>query len=417
MKNIIKLLTVAGLTCTMALPQAGSSRAELELKIERADLKDPVASGVLSRARFQRGNLPRGNGVNRPAIARTISTPISSVVNVRGMESNAISGFGVVTGLAGTGDSGDLVKNFMANNLRLYGMTVDATTLSSKNMAVVRVEAEIPPGAKPGSMIHVRVSTIGDAKSIVNGSLANCELFGPNFNFVYATASGPIITNAQSASGESGSSTKNHNNVGVLTGKVQRDVPTSITNSHGFIHLDAKRGQSTFGNMIAIADVINHMYPGAATVHTDGRTVKIAVPVDLPESAHVAYLNSFLKQEIESDNAPRVVINERTGVIVIGGDVRLRPGAVAHGAIVVTVAESPQVSQPGALSGGTTETVARTDILIDEEPGALTAIPEAVTLQEVVDVLNVLGASPRDLISILTALSDGDLLVADIRRL
>ncbi|MFT5058772.1 MAG: flagellar P-ring protein precursor FlgI, partial [Planctomycetota bacterium] len=105
------------------------------------------------------------------------------------------------------------------------------------------------------------------------------------------------------------------------------------------------------------------------------------------------------------------------GVIVIGGDVRLRPGAIAHGAIVVTVAETPQVSQPGGLSGGTTSVAPRTDILVVEEPGALTAIPEAVTLQEVVDVLNVLGASPRDLISILTAMSDGGLLVADIRRL
>jgi flagellar P-ring protein precursor FlgI len=207
--------------------------------------------------------------------------------------------------------------------------------------------------------------------------------------------------------------------VGFLSsgGKVQREVPTSITSEHGFIYLDSKKGQGTFTNMIAVAETINRMYPGAAEVKTDGRTVKVAVPSDLPEGTHVAYLNSFLKQEIQSDNAPRVIVNERTGVIVIGGDVRLRPGAIAHGAIVVTVAESPQVSQPAPLSGGTTETAARTDISINEEAGALTAIPEAVTLQEVVDVLNVLGASPRDLISILAAMSDGGLLVADIKRL
>ena len=419
MNNFIKYIAIAGLTCGLSFAQGAGSRPDVRVKVDASNLEAPANTGQVSRARFNRGNRAGGPGINRPVIAKTLSTPIGSVVRVRGMESNVVSGFGVVTGLAGTGDSGDLVKKFMANNLRNYGMTVDATTLSSKNMAVVRVEAVIHPGGKPGDLIDARVSTIGDAKSLVGGVLWECELFGPNYNYVYATASGPVTLNAQSASGESGSATKNHNNVGLLPsgGKVQREIPTSITSEHGFIHLDAKKGQGTFGNLLEVSDAINQLYPGAATVKTDGRTVKVAIPMDLPESAHVAFLNSFLKREIMTDNAPRVIINERTGVIVIGGDVRLRPGAIAHGAIVVTVAETPQVSQPGGLSGGTTETTSRTDILIEEEPGALTAIPEAVTLQEVVDVLNVLGASPRDLISILSAMSDGGLLVADIRRL
>ncbi|MFT4648394.1 MAG: flagellar P-ring protein precursor FlgI [Planctomycetota bacterium] len=419
MKNIIKNLAVVGLSSTLVFAQGARSQADVRVKLDSSSLQTPADSGLVSRARYSRPNQPTGPGVNRPVIAKTLSTPIGSVVSVRGMEFNAVSGFGVVTGLAGTGDTGDLVKNFMANNLRNFGMTVDATKLSSKNMAVVRVEAEIPPGAKPGNTIDVRVSTIGDAKSLSGGVLWDCELFGPNYNYVYATAQGPITINATSTAGDAGSTTKNHNNVGLLPsgGKVQTEVPTSITSKHGFIHLDSKKGQGTFGNMIAVAETINRMYPNAAVVKTDGRTVQVAVPLDLPESGHVAYLNSFLKREIQSDNAPRVIINERTGVIVIGGDVRLRPGAIAHGAIVVTVAETPQVSQPGGLSGGTTSVAPRTDILVVEEPGALTAIPEAVTLQEVVDVLNVLGASPRDLISILTAMSDGGLLVADIRRL
>ncbi len=419
MKSTIHFMAIIALTSPLMLAQGAGSSRNLELEVSSSDLQEPAASGLVSRSRFNRGTSPKGPGIGRPVVAKTLSTPVSSVVAVRGMENNVVAGFGVVTGLAGTGDSGDLVKSFMGNDLRNFGVAIDPTTLSSKNLAVVRVEAEIPAGAKPGALINVRVSTIGDAKSLVGGTLDRCELFGPNYNFVYATASGPVSLNAQSASGESGSATKNHNNVGVLAsgGKVQREVPTSITSEHGYIHLDAKTGQGTFGNMLAVAAAVNRLYPNAATVQTDGRTVKVAVPVDIPESAHVQYLHSFMKQEIQSDNDPRVIINERTGVIVIGGDVRLRPGAIAHGAIVITVAETPQTSQPSALSGGTSETNPRTDILINEEPGALTAIPEAVTLQEVVDVLNVLGASPRDLISILMSMSDGGLLVADIRRL
>ncbi|MCA9001873.1 MAG: flagellar basal body P-ring protein FlgI [Planctomycetes bacterium] len=417
MKKVFQYMAIAALATPLVAAQR--SRTSLEVNMDNLQSGNSGGAGLTSRARYQRNNQPTGPGVNRPVYSKFIRTPISGVVYVRGMETNAISGFGVVTGLAGTGDSGDLVKSFMANSLRNYGIPVDATTLSSKNMAVVRVEAEIGPGDKPGALIDVRVSTIGDAKSLVGGVLANCELFGPNYDYVYATASGPVTNNAQSASGEAGSSSKNHNTVAIMSfgGKVEREVPTSITSDHGYIHLDAKKGQGTFSNMLAVADAVNRMYPGAAEVMTDGRTVKVAVPADLPESQHVAYLNSFLTQEIESDNAPRVIVNERTGVIVIGGDVRLRPGAIAHGAIVVTVAETPQVSQPNPLSGGTTETAPRTDISITEEAGALTAIPEAVTLQEVVDVLNVLGASPRDLISILAAMSDGGLLVADIKRL
>ncbi len=285
MKNIFKQMAIGAMTCTLVLGQGTATNPEVKVKLDGSSLEESAHSGLVSRSRFQRGTNPKGGGINRPVIAKTLSTPVGSVVSVRGMEANVIAGFGVVTGLAGTGDSGDLVKNFMANNLRNYGMAVDATTLSSKNMAVVRVEAEIPPGAKPGALINVRVSTIGDAKSLVGGILDRCELFGPNYNFVYATASGPIMLNALSASGESGSATKNHTNVGVLPsgGKVQVEVPTSITNAHGFIHLDAKVGQGTFGNMIAVAAAINKLYPNAATVQTDGRTVKVAVPLDVPE--------------------------------------------------------------------------------------------------------------------------------------
>jgi flagellar P-ring protein precursor FlgI len=154
-----------------------------------------------------------------------------------------------------------------------------------------------------------------------------------------------------------------------------------------------------------------------AEAETDGKTVRVRMPHDLPERDHVAYLSSILDLEVESDDLARVIVNERSGVIVMGGSVRLRPGAVAHGNLTVTIAETAEASQPGPLSAGTTQRLDRSDVAIEEEDGALVLVPGAATLSEVVEVLNVLGATPRDLISILEAMSQGGLLVAEIRRL
>ncbi|MEZ5975006.1 MAG: flagellar basal body P-ring protein FlgI [Planctomycetota bacterium] len=418
MKRLLLLSLGLG---ALFLLRGGSVGAQdkVVVKTDPIALTQEALPGTLSTATYKRPPREIGQVPTTGLAHKTMLAPISSVVGVRGIEENTIFGFGIVTGLAGTGDSGDLVKEFMSNEMLRFGHQIDPGSLSSKNIAVVRVESEIPSGAKPGQRLDVRVSTLGDATSLTGGNLGLCELFDPTYEIVFATAAGPITVGGFAASGDAGSSTKNHPTVGILPGggKVEKGVPTQITDEHGYILLDAKKGQSTFGNMVAVAEAVNRLYPKAAEVLPDGSTVKVAVPADLPASAHVAYLNTILKQEIETDNKPRVVVNERTGVIVIAGDVRLRPGAIAHGAIVVTVAENPQASQPSPLSGGVTEVLPRTNVNIEEEAGSLTPIPEAVTLQEVVDVLNVLGASPRDLISILTAMSDGGLLVAEIRRL
>jgi flagellar P-ring protein precursor FlgI len=265
----------------------------------------------------------------------------------------------------------------------------------------------------------VTVSAIGDATSLQGGLLTLTELSDITGRFVYATASGPVTVGGFQASGEGATATKNHVTVGTLPegGKVEREVPTTIVSDHGFIYLDARLGQDSLGNIVRVTDAINDLYPQAASAMPDGKTVKVEVPTDLPESAHAAYLHSILRQEIESENLARVIVNERTGVIVMGGDVRLRPGAIAQGGLTVTIAESPEVSQPGPLSAGTTRVLPRTALNVEEENNALVMVPGAVTLQEVVDVLNVLGTTPRDLIGILQAMSQGGLLVAEIRRM
>jgi flagellar P-ring protein precursor FlgI len=222
-----------------------------------------------------------------------------------------------------------------------------------------------------------------------------------------------------SVEGEAARATKNHTTVGTMPhgGKIQTEVPTRIVSELGFIYLDLRSGQDTFGNLVRIVDAINALYPGVAVAARDGKTARVEVPIDLPPDQHLSYLTRILSQEVETDNLARVVINERTGVIVMGGDVRIRPGAIAHGGLIVTIAETSEVSQPGPFSQGQSERVERTALDVQEENNALVLIESAVTLSEVVEVLNVLGATPRDLISILTAMSDGGLLVAEIRRM
>jgi flagellar P-ring protein precursor FlgI len=212
---------------------------------------------------------------------------------------------------------------------------------------------------------------------------------------------------------------KNQVTVGMVSGggKVERTLVSDIVSAHGFIYLDLRAAQSSFANLVRIVDAINGIFPTAAEAATDGRTVKVRVPGDLPQSAHVAYLDAILRLEVEPSMQPYVVVNERAGAIVIGEGVRLRSGAVALGGLTVTIAESPETSQPGPLSGGTTQTNPRTDIAVEEANNGLVEVPGAVTLHEVVEVLNVLGTTPRDLIQILEAMHQAGLLLAEVRRM
>jgi flagellar P-ring protein precursor FlgI len=356
-------------------------------------------------------------GLSRPT--GDFTTPIASLAAVRGQEDNTVIGIGLVTGLSGTGDTTDAGKTLISNLLRTRNIRLDIQALSSKNVAIVEVDCALTAGIKPGRRVDVTVSAIGDATSLVGGTLLLTELTEITGQTVYVTASGPLTVGGFTAEGQAASATKNHTTVGMLAGggKVEREVPTALVNEHGYIYLDLKSGFDTLGNCVRITDAINALYPHSAAASGDGKSIQVSVPRDLPESMHAAYLQSMLEREIVSKNVARVLISERTGTIVMGGDVRLRPGAIAQGAITVTIAETPQTSQPGPLSNGKTKTNPRTSIDVNEENNALVFVPGAVTLQEVVDVLNVLGTTPRDLITILEAMAQGGLLEAEIRRM
>lgn len=344
---------------------------------------------------------------------------IDRLVGVRGLEDNNVSGIGLVVGLAGTGDSIDAAKKLLQNVLLTRNVHVDLGELASKNIAIVEVEAQLPAGLKPGRKLDVTVSAIGDATSLVGGVLLFTELLDATGRAVYATASGPMTVGGFQASGQGSTAVRNHTTVGTLPGggKVEREVPTSVVSENGLVHLDLIAERDGLANAVRIAQSVNELHPGAAYALPDGRSVEVQVPDDLTERDILGFVQNILSREVAVDVIPRVVVNERTGTIVLGGNVRLRAGAIAHGSITVTIAESPVTSQPGPFSRGVTTVTPRTQLDVDEEAGRLVLIPAAVTLRDVVEVLDVLGATPRELVSILEAMAQGGLLEAEIRRM
>ena len=398
-------------------PPQAPARGEPEVKLLTGGVEAPRQPETVSRSAYGAGTptlarVPKDVGVD-------FRSRIDRLVGVRGLEENNISGIGLVVGLAGTGDSIDAAKKLLQNLLLTRNLFVDVQELASKNIAVVEVAAQLPAGLKPGRKLDVTVSTIGDAVSLVGGVLLFTELTDATGRTVYATASGPVTVGGFQASGQAGSATRNHTTVGTLPGggKVEREVETSIISENGLVHFDLLVERDGLANAVRIAESVNEVFPGSAFALPDGRSVEVQVPMDLPERDLVAFVHGLLSREVVVDVTPRVVVNERTGTIVLGGNVRLRSGAIAHGSITVTIAESPVTSQPGPFSAGQTVVTPRTELDVQEEAGRIVMIPAAVTLRDVVEVLDVLGATPRELVSILEAMAQGGLLEAEIRRM
>jgi flagellar P-ring protein FlgI len=340
---------------------------------------------------------------------------VGDLAAVRGQENNVVQGIGLVTGLSGTGDSSNAARRAILNLLRTQDINLQLQDVGSANVAMVLVQATLEPGIKQGRAMDVRASSLNDCKSLVGGVLLNTVLTTMDGLTVYGTASGPITTGAFSAEGGGASATRNHLTVGTipLGGTVQRDVPTQLVSDHGYIYLDMRALKGSFGNAARMAAVINELYPRAA-VPQDAMTVAVRVPDDLPRQDHVAYVSSILARELEPEAFARVVLNERTGVIVMGEGVRITRGAITKGNLTVTIANNDEASQPGPLSDGETVVLPRTTLLLEEEDRALTIVNGAVTLQEVVEVLNVLGVTPRDMIQILQSMAQSGMLHAEI---
>jgi len=327
---------------------------------------------------------------------------IKDVVDVEGARPNQLTGIGLVMGLAGTGDRSPMTMQMMRNMLQHHGITVDERSMRSRNVAVVSLTAELPPFVRPGQTININVSTLGDARSLQGGTLLQTPLRAADGQ-VYAVAQGSVIVGGFDAAGAGAATTRNIPTAGRIPGGaiVERDVPAAIAVG-GQMALLLRNPDFTTAQRIT--DAINSMF-GSVARPTDAGRVVINLPKQF-SSSPTAFMARLEMLEIQPDSTARVAINERTGTVVMGGDVRISSVAVAHGNLTVTVAEDPTVVQPAPFGGGVTAVEQRTDITVEEDGASFIAMPATTTVRELVRVVNAIGASPRDVIAILEAINE-----------
>ncbi len=347
-----------------------------------------------------------------PALAN--AGRIKDVARWEGVEANPIVGIGVVVGLQGTGDGGLATREMLRNAMSALEMEIDPSALKSKNAALVSVTASLPPFARQGNRIDVTVSSLGDARALTGGTLLATTLRDVEGRAVWAVAQGPLVIGGFSAAAGGGGRQKNHTTTGrVPSGaKVVREITPALLN-RDVLRLSLR--DADFSTAVSVSRVINARVLGDFAHALDSGTVEVKVPAQyqgrVPEL--VAALDIL---NVVVDAPARVVVNERTGTVVMGSQVRIAPVAVAHGGLSIEVDTDVGVSQPGALSGGETVIVEDTDVSIEEETADL-QILGGVSIGEVVGSLNQLGVSPRDLISILQAIRAAGALDAEIEVL
>lgn len=343
---------------------------------------------------------------------------IKDLVNVNGVRANKIIGFGLVIGLANTGDQATNVFfsiQTMVNMLQKLGVTVPqdrVNQLQFKNAATVMVTTELPAFARQGDRIDVVVSSLGDSRSLQGGTLLMTPLKGAD-SITYAVAQGPVSIGGFSVQGQAQGIQKNHPNVGRIVGGgiVEKELP-EFFNRKKEISLSLKTTDFTTGSRIAKA--INFKMKDVFAEPIDGRTIRVKVPKFYLNNVP-GFVTKIETLEVEPDTVAKVIIDERTGTVVMGENVRISTVAVAHGNLFVQITETPEVSQPGPLSSGQTAVVPRTGVAVEETEDRLLIVPKGVGIGEVVNALNAIGVTPRDLIAILQAIKASGSLHAELQ--
>ena len=343
------------------------------------------------------------------------ATRIKEVAAVQGVRSNQLVGYGLVIGLDGTGDQttqAPFTTQGLQSMLQQLGVTLPAgTSMQLKNVAAVIVTASLPAFAQPGQNIDVDVSSIANAKSLRGGTLVATPLKGADGQ-VYAIAQGNMIVGGAGAAAGGSKVTINHLSAGRIPegASVERAVPTPLSQGDT---LELDLSSADYATARAVANAIN-ANKGAGTARAlDGRVIKVKAPTDA--DARVNFLADLENLDIAlSAPAAKIVMNARTGSIVMNQAVTLAPCAVAHGSLSVTINSNPQVSQPAPNSGGQTVVTDKTDIAISSQAGSLVNMPAGTKLADVVKALNALGATPQDLLAILQAMKSAGALTADI---
>ena len=337
---------------------------------------------------------------------------IKDIASFSGVRDNQLIGYGLVVGLSGTGDktSSVFTMRSMVNMLERMGVSVDMRQMKPKNVAAVMVTAKMPVSAKPGTRLDVTVSSLGDATSLLGGVLLQTPLTGVDGK-IYGLAQGSMTLGGFTVEGEAASATKNITTVGMIPGGalVERSVPFEFNDQDKLtLHLR----QPDFSTSMQIAERLNAAMGGQFANAIDGASVDLNVPAEYRGNL-VPLMASVENIEITPDSPAKVVVDEKTGTVVLGRDVRISRAAVAHGNLSVLITEYQDVSQPGPFSSGDTVVTPQTEINVNEQNRRLMMV-EGATLQELVDGLNAIGATPRDLITILRTLKTAGALHAEL---
>ncbi len=343
------------------------------------------------------------------------ATRIKEIASVQGVRSNQLVGYGLVVGLDGTGDqttSAPFTTQSINSLLQQMGVTVPAgVSMQLKNVAAVMVTAQLPAFAQPGQPIDVNVSSLANAKSLRGGTLIATPLKGADGQ-IYALAQGNLIVGGAGASAGGSKVQINHLSAGRIPegATVERAVATPL-NQGSVLQLDLSA--SDYNTARQVARAINTRMGGSVAQAVDGRRVQVAMP-ESPDD-RVSFMAEIENLNVElASPAARVIINARTGSVVVNESVTLSACAVAHGSLSVTINTTPLVSQPNAFSQGQTVQSEKSDITIRQEPGSLIQLPAGTKLADVVKALNSLGATPQDLVAILQAMKSAGALNAEL---
>ncbi|SRR5579883_289222 len=340
------------------------------------------------------------------------TTRLKELVSLEGVRDNQLIGYGIVVGLAGTGDKQLTLfsTQSLTNMLKRMGVTVDPTQMQVRNMASVMVSATLPPFAQPGTRIDVTVSAIGDAKTLQGGVLLMTPLRAADGQ-VYAVAQGPVVTGGFVAGRGGNTQAVNHPTVGrTPEGAIVEKAPPSVPPSN---HFKLQLRQADFITAARVAEVLNKHFSGSVARAESPALISVDMPQSY-SSRPIEFVAELESLSLEADRPARVVINERTGTIVIGKDVRIAPVSIMHGALTVEIRTKLEVSQPAPLSGGKTAVMPQTEVSAKEQKANNIVLDKGATIEELVRALQAIGSTPRDVIAILQNLRSAGALDAAI---
>lgn len=344
------------------------------------------------------------------------SARLKDMASVKGVRSNQVIGYGLVVGLRGTGDrqGARFTIQSLRSLLSKMGIAIDPSNIRIANVAAVMVTAKLPPFVRTGSRIDAVVSSIGDANSLEGGMLLMTPLLG-NDGQIYAIAQGAVAVGGFSVQGGGAAVSQNHPTVGTLVGgaTVEREVPFSLAGREAF---EIALHQPDFTTAQRTAGRINEAFAARVATARDSGTLDLKIPESFSGDV-VGFLARVESLEVEPDKAARIILNERTGTIVMGAAVRVSTVAVSHGNLTVVVNTTNQVSQPGPFSEGRTARLQNTEIEAFEEESRLSVIEQTVTIGDLVKALNAMGTTPTDLISIIQAIKASGALSAEVEMM